>query len=109
MQNVGSFIDAYDKSLFAKVLFNWTVDDSGMTFDTRLFNSLTTGVSGEYSVGIVSEFANIANTIAMCSGAINSEGSEIVVDYTALVTKEIVDQAFESMTRFLFMSVLYSC
>ena len=97
VQNVGSFIDAYDKSLFAKVLFNWTVDDSGMTFDTRLFNSLTTGVSGEYSVGIVSEFANIANTIAMCSGAINSEGSEIVVDYTALVTKEIVDQAFESM------------
>ena len=96
VENVGQFIDAYDKSLFAKVLFNWTVDSSGMTFDTRLFDSWTKGTSGGYSVGIVGEIANIANTIAMCSSAINSEGSEIVFDYTSLITREIVDQAFES-------------
>ena len=97
VQNVGGFIDAYNKSLFAKVLFNWTVDQSGMTFDTRLFDSWTTGVSGGYSVGIVSEIANIANTIATCAPAVNSDGSEITFDFTSLITQEIVDQAFDTI------------
>ena len=97
VENVGGFIDAYNNSLFAKVLFNWSVDKSGMTFDTRLFDSWTTGVSGEYSVGIVSEIANIANTVATCSGAITSDESGIVFDPTSLITQEIVDKAFETV------------
>ena len=96
-ENVGSFIDAYNNSLFAKVLFNWTVDDSGMTFDTRLFDSWTTGVSGEYSVGIVSEIANIANTIATCSSAVTFDDSGMTFDATTLITQEVVDQAFETV------------
>ena len=53
--NIGNFVDAYNDSLFAKILFNWTVDGSGMTLDTRLFDTLTTSVSGEYSIGLVGE------------------------------------------------------
>ena len=51
--NIGNFVDAYNNSLFARILFNWTVDQSGMTLDTRLFDTLTTSVSGEYSIGLV--------------------------------------------------------
>ena len=36
MMNIGNFVDAYNQSLFAQILFNWTVDDNGMTLDVRL-------------------------------------------------------------------------
>ena len=94
--DIGNFVDAYNDSLFAKILFNWSVDSKGMTYDTRLFDTLTTGVSGEYSIGLVGELANIFNVAVTAGyGITAADGSEITYDPTAMITKEVVDLAFD--------------
>lgn len=93
---IGNFVDAYNKSLFAQILFNWTVDDSGMTLDTRIFDKFTTGVSEDVTIGLVSELSNLTNLmIAAGTGIVSSEGSEFTYDPSALITKEVVDLAFD--------------
>ena len=96
--NVGNFVDAYNQSLFAQIMFNWTVDDSGMTLDTRLFDTLTTSVSGEYSIGLVGEFANLTNLIVSSASALTSTGdSEYAFEPTNLISKDIIDLAFDTV------------
>ena len=103
--NIGNFVDAYNDSLFAKILFNWTVDGSGMTLDTRLFDTLTTSVSGEYSIGLVGEFANLTNVIVSSASALTSTGeTEVGFNPAALVTKDVVDLAFESIINSDFIT-----
>ena len=83
VMNIGNFVDAYNNSLFAQILFNWTVDESGMTLDTRLFDTLTTSISGDYSIGLVGEFANLTNVIISSANSISSSGdTEVAVDPT---------------------------
>ena len=94
--DIGNFVDAYNDSLFAKILFNWSVDSNGMTYDTRLFDKLTTSVSGEYSIGLVGELANITNVIVTASyGVTSTDDSSITYDPTMLITKEVADMAFD--------------
>ena len=96
--NIGNFVDAYNQSLFAQILFNWTVDGSGMTLDTRLFNTLTTSVSGEYSIGLIGEFANLTNIIVTSADGLSSTGeTEVAFDPTSLITKDVIDLAFDSL------------
>ena len=98
VMNIGNFVDAYNNSLFAMILFNWTVDDSGMTLDTRLFDTLTTSVSGDYSIGLIGEFANLTNVIVSAGNALSSSGdSEYAFDPTSLITQEVADLAFDSI------------
>lgn len=96
--NIGNFVDAYNQSLFAQILFNWTVDKNGMTLDTRLFDTLTTSVSGEYSIGLIGEFVNITNIIVSSADGLSSSGdNEFAFDPTSLVTKEVADLLFDSI------------
>ncbi|MBQ6730446.1 MAG: hypothetical protein IJR08_00840 [Bacilli bacterium] len=100
VQNVGNFVDAYNDSLFAKILFNWTVDSSGMTLDTRLFDTLTTSVCGDCSIGLVGEFANLTNVLVSSATAlVSSDESEMTFNPAALVTKNIVDLAFDALVN----------
>ena len=103
--NIGNFVDAYNNSLFAQILFNWTVDANGMTLDTRLFDTMTTSVSGEYSIGLVGEFANLTNVIVSSASALTSTGeTEVGFNPAALVTKDVVDLAFESIINSDFIT-----
>ena len=96
--NIGNFVDAYNNSLFANILFNWTVDSSGMTLDTRLFDALTTSVSGDYSIGLVGEFANLTNIIVSSADALTSTGdTEVAFNPATLVTQDVVDLAFDTI------------
>lgn len=96
--NIGNFVDAYNQSLFAQIFFNWTVDANGMTLDTRLFDTLTTSVSGEYSIGLVGEFANLTNIIVSSADGFSSTGeTEFGFDPTSLISKDLVDLAFDSI------------
>ena len=96
VMNIGNFVDAYNDSLFAKIIFNWTVDDSGMTLDVRLFDSFTTGVSGDVSIGLVGELANITNLIIGAGrGITDSSSNEFSYDPTLLISKEYVDMVFD--------------
>ncbi|HHT67243.1 MAG TPA: hypothetical protein GX010_03350 [Erysipelotrichaceae bacterium] len=96
---VGNFIDAYNNSLFAQVFFNWTVDDSGMTLDTRLFDSFTTGVSGDVAIGLVSEIANLTDLAMVVINGLEIEGEEFNVEPTSFITKEVVNSVFDSLGK----------
>ena len=98
--NIGNFVDAYNDSLFAKILFNWSAGEDGMTFDTRLFSTFTTGISGDVSVSLVSELANLTNLVIIGgSGITSTEEAQFAYDATQLLTKEIVDSAFGVLTK----------
>ena len=107
VQTIGSFADAYNNSPFAKVFFNWTVDNNGMTYDTRLFNSLTTGVSGDYSIGVIKEIVSLTNAAATGSGALSFKDGEVVIDATQLISKEIVDKAFDAIINSSLMQTVF--
>ena len=98
VMNIGNFVDAYNDSLFAKVLFNWTVDGSGMTIDTRLFSTFTTGVSEDVSISLVSELANLTNLVAIgAAGITSTDGGQISYDPIGLISQEVIDGAFETL------------
>ena len=100
VKNIGNFVDAYNDSLFAKILFNWTVDGSGMTIDTRLFSTFTTGISEDVSISLVGELANLTNLIAIgAAGITSTEEGQINYDPIGLISQEVIDGAFETLTN----------
>ena len=100
IQNVGVFVDAYNKSLFANVLFNWTVDDSGMTLDTRLFNQFTTGVSEDVTIGLMQEIANFTNLgMVFVKGISGVSDNEFSYNPANLITKDVVNSAFDVLIK----------
>ena len=96
VMNIGNFVDAYNDSLFAKILFNWTVDDSGMTFDTRLFSTLTTGISDDVTFSLVGELANWTNLLVVsANGIVTSPEGQTTFDAMQLFTQDVVDSVFD--------------
>ena len=97
--NIGNFVDAYNDSLFAKVLFNWSYDEkTGTTFDTRLFDKLTTGVSEDVSISLVGEFTNLLNLVVSSTSAVSSSSDgQYSFDPTALASQTVVDSAFDAI------------
>ena len=98
--NIGNFVDAYNDSLFAKILFNWTVDENGMTLDTKLFDTFTTGVSEDVSIGLVGELANYTNLVIIgAGGVVSTEEAQFTYDATQLLTKEIANSVFDVLAQ----------
>ena len=100
VMNIGNFVDAYNDSLFAKVLFNWTVDKDGMTIDTKLFSTFTTGISEDVSVNIVNELGNITNlAVIAAQGLTTDENSQMAFDGMRLIYKDVVDSVFDVLGK----------
>ena len=97
VQNIGNFVTAYNDSLFAKILFNWSVDKDGMTYDTRLFSELTNGVSGEFSINLVKEIVNLTNLAGAVNGLTTDEHGNTAFNYAEIITKEFVGTAFDTI------------
>lgn len=95
MKNIGNFVDAYNDSLFAKILFNWTVDKDGVTIDTKLFKTFTTGISEDVVVNIVDELGGVLNLAMIASnGFVSDADGNMGYDATRLLYKDVVDSAF---------------
>ena len=78
VMNVGNFVDAYNNSLFAKILFNWTADENGMTFDTKFFSTFTTGISEDVSISLLKEFSNASSVLVNAlTGISQSENGQV--------------------------------
>ena len=100
VMNIGNFVDAYHNSLFAKILFNWTADENGMTFDTKFFSTFTTGISEDVSISLLKEMSNASGILVNAiAGISQSESGQFTYDYTKLITKEIVDSTFSALTK----------
>ena len=100
VKNIGNFVNAYNDSLFAKILFNWTADENGMTFDTKFFSTFTTGISEDVSISLLKELSGASSLIVNAlSGLTESEPGKYAYDATKLLTKEIVDSTFSVLTK----------
>ena len=100
VRNIGNFVNAYNDSLFAKILFNWTADENGMTFDTKFFSTFTTGISEDVSISLLKELSGASSLIVNAlSGITESEPGKYAYDATKLLTKEIVDSTFSVLTK----------
>ncbi|NLB49920.1 MAG: hypothetical protein GX807_03890, partial [Erysipelotrichia bacterium] len=97
---VGGFVDAYNDSLFAKVLFNWTVDEQGMTFDTRLFDTFTTGVSDDFTFSLVSELTNLTDLLMVgINGIVLDEDADSFIDFASLISQDVVNSVFDFLGK----------
>ena len=100
VKNIGNFVNAYNDSLFAKILFNWTADENGMTFDTKFFSTFTTGISEDVSISLLKELSSASSLfVNALSGITESEPGKYTYDVTKLLTKEIVDSTFSVLTK----------
>ena len=100
IMNIGNFVDAYNDSLFAKILFNWTVDENGMTIDTKLFSTFTTGISEDVTVNIMSELGNLADIAVIVSNALTSDDEgNVSFDAINLIYKDTVNSVFDVLGK----------
>ena len=106
VEKIGNFVTAYNDSLFAKILFNWSVDQNGMTYDTRLFSDLTTGVSEDVSINLMKEIVAFVNLAANgIDSLMTDEHGNMVVNAPDLITKAFVDQAFDTVLNSTMIQV----
>lgn len=104
---IGGFIDAYNSSLFAQVFFNWTVDESGMTFDTRLIDTFTTGISEDVSFSFIKEFSAMTDLIMVgINGITFNENQEIVADFASFLTKDVINSIFDGLEKSQIINTL---
>lgn len=94
--DIMSWIDAYDDSYFAKVLFNWTTDENGNTFDMNLVENATSD-SGFSFIGEIDALTDIAFTVIQ-SGAISYDGEKTVIDLSILLNNELVSTIIAQLT-----------
>jgi len=71
-----TFVDAYDNSVLANVMFNWTENSSGQSWDVQLMDSLTSVDINGFKVSLMDELYNIVGlgkTIT-ATGILSEEG-----------------------------------
>jgi len=97
-QQIMAFINAYHDSTFAQTLFNWSLDENGLTIDTRLMDFITGETIDNYRLTLANElgsFVDIAATL-LGSGAVDSTFAS--VDTSLLLTEDVVTNLVTSIT-----------
>ncbi|HAK05373.1 MAG TPA: hypothetical protein DCM23_01555 [Firmicutes bacterium] len=93
-----SFIDAYNDSLFAQLMFNWSVDDQGRTLDTVLMDYVTGEQVDDYMLTLSGELftvASIGQTI-LSTGIINQGLNDTTA--SILLAEDIVSSLILNIT-----------
>lgn len=101
VNNIGSFLDTYNNSLFAKVLFNWTYDENtGLTFDGQIISSLT---SAAYEDGQVSILAFMSAAGDLGGVAMSLFENSDSINVANLFTEETLVNLFDSLNSMNFV------
>ncbi len=90
------WVNAYDDSLLAQVLFNWTADENGKTFDVTLINLATK--EDDNSLLFMDELGaltSIGNTIFGSGGLLGDNK----VDLTLLLSDAVISSIIASMAQ----------
>lgn len=91
LSNVTTIVDAYDNSVLANVLFNWTAGSDGKTWDVMLMDSLTSADINGIKVSFIDELYNIVGIgKTLTSAGIFSEGGMDSIGSTLLANNEMV-------------------
>ena len=92
------FLDAYNDSLFAQVLFNWSVDADGRTLDTVLMDYVTGETMDDFVLTLSGELytiASISSTI-LSTGVLTNGLNETT--YPVLLSENIIGSLITSLT-----------
>lgn len=106
-QQIMGFIDAYDDSLLAQVLFNWSMGEDGKTLDVLLMDFATSETLGDTELVLsneISMIAGIGKTI-ISSGVLG--GGSATDLYTSLLNETVVTSLFTNLQKSgLIVSIL---
>jgi len=93
-----SWINAYDDSLLAKVLFNWTKDGDGNTLDMKLMNIVTS--TKDSTMNFCDELSSVAGLAVTLFGsdAVSFESTGVVINMPIIMSGEIVSVLVSQMT-----------
>lgn len=96
-QSIMGFLDAYDQSAFAQVLFSWGVSADGKTLDTQLMDYVTGEQVGDITLTLGNELTTIATISATLLGTGIAGGINSTV-LSALATEEVFSNIILSLT-----------
>ncbi|MCH5179786.1 MAG: hypothetical protein J1F32_01050 [Erysipelotrichales bacterium] len=93
------WVDAYNKSALAQVLFNWTKDSDGNTLDMKLANVITS--TSESTLTFTDEISSILSvgTTLLASGAADfAEDGSLIINGTILMDSSIISILIAQLT-----------
>lgn len=98
VNDITGFIDTYNDSMFAKTFFNWTVDENGVTFDSKLLDSIISTTVGDMETSFIDTVGNITD---LGSSIINvfTPASDSFINYGALLSEETLKSLFANLNE----------
>ena len=99
VSEVGSFLDAYNSSLFAQLFFNWSVNADGLTFDAALLDQFTTSTIEGAEISLVDELNNLVGLATPVIDCFAGLDNEFNFNYATLLTEETIDNTFECLRK----------
>ncbi len=98
INTVTTIVDAYEDSVLANVLFNWTDNTSGQSWDVMLMDSLTSADVNGLKVSFIDELYNIVGIgKTLVSAGILSEEGMASIGQTLLANDEMVVSLLSSI------------
>ena len=98
INTVTTIVDAYEDSVLANVLFNWTDNSSGQSWDVMLMDSLTSADVNGLKVSFIDEIYNIVGIgKTLVSAGILSEEGIASIGQTLLTNQEMVTSLLSSI------------
>lgn len=101
-QDILSFVDAYDNSYFSQLLFHWTADSNGNTFDMNLMN-YTLSDSSEEGLIFTDELGTILDVAVTLfgSGSMEYDAStgQLIIYQSSILNSEVVCAVLDTLSR----------
>lgn len=97
---IGTFLDVYNDSVFAQAFFNWTVNEDGLTIDAQIMNDITTSTVDNVSISIINEISNLGDAaLTIMNGLFFDQngGTNVAVDYTYFLSEDVINSLFASL------------
>ena len=104
VQQIGSFLDTYNNSLFAQVLFNWSYNEnSGLTFEGEILSNLTSTTFQDTELSIL-QLLTIAGDLGVSTLEILGDSNSI--DLANVFTTEAMTGIFNAINSIYFIPYL---
>ncbi len=101
-QDILSFVDAYDNSYFSQLLFHWTADSNGNTFDMNLMN-YTLSDSSDEGLIFTDELGTILDVAVTLfgSGSMEYDAStgQLIIYQSSILNSEVVCAVLDTLSR----------
>ncbi len=108
---VTSFLDTYNNSILAQTLFNWTVNDQGLTLDSQFLSTVLTVTVGEGQESLINTLNNLGNVGSSILEAFTSDSDGTTyVDLSYIISESFLSNMFTSLNNSnIFTYILPLC